>query len=213
MPLPLTAEGAEVILQGRVDGQVTLNTLWFQKVGSAIAPSDVQALGIIVGNWWTSSIAPLISNRWQAETVHAQDQSVGFGAVFEASLGPVPGGVDEEPTPNNVAAVVSFSGGSAARFSRGRNFVPALPNSLVDINTIDSSLINDLVNAYKQLLPGQSFDPTPFVWCVVSHFSGIDPVTGDPIPRGAGLVTVITSVVMKTPFVRSMRTREVGKGK
>lgn len=211
MPPVLTADTMEVICQGRVDNQVTLNTLWFQKVGGAITPGDVQAVTVAVGGWFSGILAPLLSEDWHTETVKGQDWSVGAGAVFEGSVTGV-GGVGSEAAPNNVAAVVSFSGGSSGRFARGRNFVPALPNSLIVLNTIDTALIDDLVGGYAQLLPSGSVDLSGFAWVVNSRFFGVD-VDGKPIPRAAGLTTQISSVVMKTPFVKSMRTREVGKGK
>lgn len=212
MPVVLTADTMEVILQGRVDAQITLNTLWFQKVGGAITPSDVSAVTTALGNWFTGTVAPLLSENWAAETVHGQDWSVGAGAVAEFSLGSVAGGVASEAAPNNVAACISFSGGSAGRFARGRNYIPALPNALVTLNTLDAGFMTDLNNAYLDLTPGGAVDLSGFVWVVNSRFSGVD-ANGKPIPRGAGLTTAVSNVVFKTPFVRSMRTREVGKGK
>lgn len=212
MAVVLTADTMEVIIQGRVDQQITLNTLWFQKAGGAITPSDVVAVTTAVGNWFSGTLAPLLSQDWAAETVHGQDWSVGAGAVAEFSVGPTVGGVGSEAAPNNVAACLSFSGGSAGRFARGRNYIPALPNALVTLNTLDNGFMNDLLTAYGQLLPAGAVDLSGFVWVVNSRFSGVD-VDGKPIPRGAGLTTQISNVVFKTPFVRSMRTREVGKGK
>ena len=206
MPLPLTANTAKVTLQGRVDGQETINTLWFEKAGGAITPPDIQSLAVQVAAWYETVLAPLLCDAWQAEVITAQDQSVGLGALTHMSMGRTPGGVGSEPAPNNVAACVSFRTLSAGRGFRGRNFVPAIPNAEITINTLSSGFIASIINAYNGILAGGSYDPSPFVWVVVSHFL-------NGVPRGAGLATIVVNPVFTTPYVRSMRTREVGKGK
>lgn len=206
MPLPLTAGTVKVTLQGRTDGQVTINTLWFTKSGGAVTPSDVNAVATAVGNWYAGTVAPLLADSWSAEIVQAQDMSVGFGAVAQFSLGPTPGGVATEQSPNNVACCVSLRTGSAGRGFRGRNYVPAIPNAAIDINTLDPTFIASIITAYNDLLPGGAVDLGGFTLSVVSHYL-------NNVLRGAGLSTPVTSVVLTVPYVRSMRTREVGKGK
>ena len=198
-PVP---NAAQVTIAGKQDAQLTINDLYFEASG-AITGLGLTKLATNVANWVTTSLAPLLSHDWAASAVRAIDLSSATGLAGEASLSTV-GGVATEAAPNNVAACVSLRTAQRGRSGRGRNFVPGIPNAVVTLNTLDPTFIDDLVNAYLTLVGAGSFTPGWELVVVSRQTAGALRPTGISIP--------VTNVIMTTPYVRSMRSREVGHG-
>lgn len=196
------SETVHVTVEGSVDAQLTINNLYFQN-SAAVTPVNMAALALGVQNWVGGSFAPLLSRDWSSTRVTVTDLSAVNSFVLDVPEVDV-GGVDIEAAPNNVAACVSFRTGMGGRSSRGRNFVPAIPNSVITLNTLDEVFIGDLLAAYLELVGAGSF-VAGWQWCVVSFVSA-------GVPRGAGLVQPVTTALMTTNKVKSMRSREVGHG-
>jgi len=187
---------------GRVDGQVTINDVYFQAAG-AITVAGVQALTNAVAGWFGAVLAPLLSDDWSTERVIGTDLTTATGYRFESAAVSI-GGVSGEANPNNVAAVVSFRTDQRGRSSRGRNFVPGIPGGAVTLNTLDPAFISDLVDAYLLLMgPGTFLAGWEMV--VVSRFTG-------GAARVSGLAIPVTNILMVGNSVRSMRSREIGHG-
>lgn len=188
---------------GTVDGQITINDLYFQISGGGITPVNLDAITGAVATWFTGFLAPLLSDDWSAQRVVGTDLTTAVGPRVDVGAA-APGGVAGEANPNNVAACVSFRTGSRGRSGRGRNYVPGVPGSVVTLNTMDSAFMVDLINAYQQLMGAGTFLPG-WQWVVVSRVTG-------GVPRAAGLALPVTGVVMVGDSVRSMRSREIGHG-
>lgn len=156
-----------------------------------------------VGTWFASELAPLLSDDWSAQRVIGVDLTTATGPRVDVGSA-TPGGISGEANPNNVAAVVSFRTNSRGRSGRGRNYVPAIPGSLVTLNTIDPALIASLIGAYSLLMGPGTFE-AGWEWVVLSRETG-------GVPRANGLALPITGVVMVSDQVRSMRSRSVGHG-
>ncbi len=202
MPFQAAPEIAQVTVHGMVDGQVTINDLYFFSSGG-INLTNLATLVTGVANFLTSDYAPLLSDDWTAVKVRGVDLTTQTGPTFELPNSSV-GGVAGEANPNNVAACVSFRTAQRGRSARGRNFVPAVPGSMVTLNTIDSTWISDLLTAYSTMIGAGTF-VTGWQWSVLSRvFEGS--------PRPVGIAIPISSVLMVTNTVRSMRSREVGHG-
>lgn len=189
-------------LFGRVDGQVTINDLYFQASG-AVTPTNMNSLAIAVAGWFGGNLAPLLSDDWSSERVIATDLTTATGFRTEQAAVTI-GGVTGEANPNNVAACVSFRTDQRGRSARGRNFVPGIPGAAVTLNTLDPAFITDLLDAYLLLMGAGSF-LAGWEMVVVSRFTA-------GAARVSGLAIPVTNILMVGNSVRSMRSREIGHG-
>jgi len=77
-------------------------------------------------------------------------------------------------------------------------------------NEVESTFASDLTSAYIQRR--EDLDSGDFTWVVVSRFSGVDPDTGKPIPREAGVATPVLAPLVTDLTVDSQRRRLPGRG-
>ena len=199
-PVPNVAQCQMV---GTVDGQVTINDIFFEISGGGITSANLGTLAGAVALWFSSTLAPLLSDDWSAQRVIATDLTTATGPRVDVGAA-APGGVSGEAVPNNVAACVSFRSGSRGRSARGRNYVPGIPGTLVTLNTLDPTFINDLVTAYQGLMGAGTF-LAGWQWVIVSR------VTAGAL-RPTGVALPVLNVLMVGDSVRSMRSREIGHG-
>jgi len=199
-PVPNVAQCQMV---GTVDGQVTINDIFFEISGGGITSANLGTLAGAVALWFSSTLAPLLSDDWSAQRVIATDLTTSTGPRVDVGAA-APGGVSGEAVPNNVAACVSFRSGSRGRSARGRNYVPGIPGTLVTLNTLDPTFINDLVTAYQGLMGAGTF-LAGWQWVIVSR------VTAGAL-RPTGVALPVLNVLMVGDSVRSMRSREIGHG-
>jgi len=190
--------------------QLVENTLWFE-FGSAPDAADLTALLEAVESWWVSEVKPLTSSRVGVREFVATDMSSQTGPV--ASLAGTildVGSNTPNAMPLGTTLTVSFRTALRGRSFRGRNYIVGLTEDQVDGNAVEAGVATSWSDAYSQL-------PVPtlaagWTWGVVSRFSGIDPATGDPIPRAEGIFTPITAVVVVDDFIDSQRRRLSGRG-
>jgi hypothetical protein len=192
----------QTTIEGRVDGQLTVNDLFWFATG-AITSSTIASLVNILASWVVGSYAPLLSRDWTASRIRGFDLSTPIGAQNEIGV-IATGGVDVEAAPNNVAACVSIRTAQRGRSGRGRNFVPAIPNSIITLNTLDPAWMTDMLNAYNGLVGAGSF-VAGYEWVVLSRVTG-------GVPRASGIGIPVTQAVFVGNSVRSMRSREIGHG-
>jgi len=200
IPVPNTALARIV---GTVDGQLTINTLYFEISGGGISAVNIQDLAVAVDGWAATQLAPLLSEDW----VYVRTETVDLTALnsFQGvAANGTPGGQEGEAVPNNVAACVSFNTGVAGRSFRGRNYVPGTPNSVVVLNTIDGAFRANVLVAYAQLIGAGTF-LAGWQWVVASRFTA-------NAPRVSGVTTPVLSTAFRSPYVKSMRSRLVGHG-
>jgi hypothetical protein len=204
------ANVAHITLEGVVDRQQTINDLYFEVSGGGITPTNLLNITSAAAIWFQIQLSPFLSDNWAALRARGRDLTSAGSFIAEANAS-APGGVANEAAPNNVAACIKLASAVAGRSFRGRNYVPAVPNSEITLNTMSPSFISNVENAYNQLVgPGVFLAGWQLV--VVSRFTGGSP--GVPsVPRVSGVVTPVTLAVFVNPFVKSMRSREVGHGK
>lgn len=194
---------AHITVEGRQDRQLTIYDLDWEISGGGITPTNLATLVNAVASWATTALAPQVSQDWTFERVRGRDLTTVNGAVFESGTATV-GGVDDESAPNNVAMCLSKRTGFSGRSFRGRVYVCGIPNDNITLNTIDTAYIDNLLLVFNQLVGAGSFT-AGWELCVLSRQTGgVLRPTGVPSP-----VVQFTSV---TPFVKSMRSREVGHG-
>jgi hypothetical protein len=194
---------AQVRLIGSVDRQETVNDLYFAITGGSIDSSNLAVLTAAVAFWWQDTLIPVLSDDWTGVLVEAVDLTSQFGASASAAT-PAPGGASGEANPNNVAMCVSFRTGLRGRSFRGRNYVPGIPGAVVTLNTLDAGFILSVLGAYNALV-GPGLFLAGWQWVVLSRR-----IAGSLRAEGVG--TPVTAAISVTDSVRSMRTREVGKG-
>jgi len=211
MPFIPVPNVAQLRFEGTIDGQQTINDLFFRN-GGGIFVLDLADLVTTLNDWFNFSFATGLSEDWSTVAVHGRDLTTEAGAVYDFSATPNTGGVTGEAAPNNVAACISFRTGTAGRSYRGRNYIPAVPNSAITLNTMSAPFMADMIAAYSQLLVGGAALPVGWEWVVVSRYSGTD-VNGDPVPRATGTATLVPNVLFTNNTVDSRRRRLPGRGK
>lgn len=194
---------ALVRVNGRIDGQKTINTLYWQVSGSGIDQVNLTALADAVDGWASSALVSPLSDDWSYESVDAIDLSVPNSFQVTRSSA-APGESSSEAAPNNVAACISFQTVFSGRSFRGRNYIPGIPNDQINLNTMENAFMASLITIYDDLIGAGTF-LAGWQWGVVSRQTG-------GVARAEGLFSPITSVVFRTPYVRSMRSREIGHG-
>lgn len=203
MPFQAVPNVAQCTVQGSVDAQLTINDLYFEISGGGITPFNLGNLVASVDNWANATLAPLLSDDWSYTKTRGVDLTTNFGPVAEQAT-PTVGGTAGEAAPNNVAACVSLRTANRGRSGHGRNFVPAIPNSLITLNTLDTGFVSAILNAYNTLVGGGTFLAG---WQLVIVSRRLDGSA-----RPTGLAIPVTEATMTTPYVKSMRSREVGHG-
>lgn len=211
MPFVPAAECVGVKLEGVIDGQQTINDLYFRLPGGFIL-TDIQSLTTNLVDWFNLALTPNLSEDWTSVAVHSRGLNVPEGFIVDTSTGSVVGGATIEAAPNNVAACISFRTGFAGRSFRGRNYVPGIPNDQVNLNTLEPDWMLAVKAAYDLLLPAGTALPGGWEWVIVSRFSGVD-VNGNPIPRTVATVTLVVSTLFTNAIVDSQRRRLPGRGK
>lgn len=203
MPFQAVPNVALVTVNGRVDGQETINDHHFEITGGSITSINLAELVAAMAAWAIGTLAPLLSDDWALERLVGVDLTTATGPRRETSA-PQVGGVSGEANPNNVAACVSLRTDGRGRSFRGRNYVPGIPGSVVTLNTLDSGFIASLTTAYFDLVgPGTFLAGWQYV--IVSRITA-------GAPRAEGLAIPVTDITMVGNSVRSMRSREVGQG-
>jgi len=207
VPVPNVLEVDPLYLQ---DGQRVENTLYFEK-SSGWSPSDITDWLSQVNDLITDQLMPFLANSIQFIELIARllDTASSIGATVPITP-VVTGGVGGGSAPNSVSYAISFKTGLTGRSFRGRNYVPGLPSALISGNTVDAGWRGNIIGFYLALQEAAATNGTP--WVVVSRFSGVDPVTGDPIPRATGVTTPIITVSTFDMTVDNQRRRLPGRG-
>lgn len=210
MPFVPVLNTALVEVRVLANGQKCENTLWFERA-TAYDEAVLTGLAEAVADWWVTECAPTISSGVQLVEVVATDQTTATGLqVSFAPVSPTFGGSTANIMPNNVTMAVSFRTALRGRSFRGRNYVVGFTEDQVAGNSFVATLDATWQANYAALIAVA--DGAGTAWVVASRFSGVDPVTGAPIPRAAGVTTPITNVVVVDSFVDSARRRLTGRG-
>lgn len=212
MPFIPVPDTAEVVISYSDVGELAQNTLYFTQAGGWTTGA-LLTLAEAIDGWVEGSLLPLLSSSLALTTIVATDIENEFGAQAGVSSTAV-GGVGTEQAPNAIAACISFRTGTRGRSFRGRNYIPGIPNAAIDVNILNGTFLLDVQAAYETLLPGGGVFPGGVpLWTVVSRYSGVDGITGKPIPRVAGITSQITEVRFTDNVVDTQRRRGPGRGR
>jgi hypothetical protein len=208
VPVPDTVE-AEIRMT--LDGQKIENTLYFYAAaGPDIA--NVSQLASDLEGWWTLNCAPLLPLDVALREIVITDLSSNTGLQYTSALAdPVFGTLGQPALPNNVSLAVSFRSAIRGRSYRGRNYVAALTEGQVVNSHVTEDVAAAWATAYNAIITDVLAFPSPYVWVVVSRFSGVD-ADGKPVPRSVGNAEPIVSALVTDTTVDSMRRRLPGRG-
>lgn len=191
-------------VRGTYLGEQVENTLYFRSA-SPLTPDAPGLVAAGVSIWWQATVLPLLSASYQFREVYAVDLTTASSPTGTAvPLAAAPGGASGDPLPGNVALCVSFRTAARGRSFRGRNFVCGLVEPNVSGNTITTAWAEGIANAYEQLLIPDEFVNVP--WVVLSRYSNNQ-------PRGTGITTPVTNVLVVDYTVDSQRRRLPGRGR
>lgn len=162
VPFP---DGYQAHIVYSLDGKNVENRLWFFDRFGAAGTTEYQQLSDGIAAWHTANILPFLSSDIELVFVRvdawASDPPV-FAAATPVLLN---GGVAEQSHTSNVAASVRFVWPSDFRSERkNKNFVPGLPLSAVDLNTITATYKDILFEAYAALIDAAPTWSTGNIW-------------------------------------------------
>lgn len=204
------ANTAEAEVRMLLDAQHVENTLYFE-YGAPPDASQLLSLGNGLISWWTTNMAPLTPASTVLSEVVCTDLTTPTGPQATAvPLASTPGTMGTTVLPSNDSFTISFRTALRGRSYRGRNYIVGLGASQVAGNNMVLGYADAFVTAYEALFALATAEGC--TWVVVSRYSGVDPVTKKPIPRAAGVVTPITTVLYVDLVVDSQRRRLPGRG-
>lgn len=190
VPFP---NAAQVELLYVLDGQVVENRLWFWNAAGTPGTADLVGLADGVYDWHTTYVLPYLSDQLQLATVVATDWSTPGNVGEVTTRPPINGGVAENPHSANVAVVVGFRWpNNRPGLKRNKHYVPGVPLSQVDINTVTPAFQDLMFEAYAALIDlARVFYPGDYwYWVVASAWLAYTPrsemVFGQcigPVPR------------------------------
>jgi hypothetical protein len=198
-----TPNAVRATLLGKVDSQDAFMTLWF--LGSSPAGiSDLTTLGDFIIDWAASELIPLLSNGYTLDAVNCVAQDTNFAPSVTVSTGlPLAGSVNSPTQAPQVAGVVTFRTANRGRTSRGRNYIPGIPESgLSSPGNMSVGTIAAIKAAYG-LLNGY-VSPAGYVHVVVSHYHNNE-------ARSVGFPQAVLTYTMDQPL-DTQRRRSVGRG-
>jgi|SRR5215216_734485 len=194
---------ARASIEGIQDNQQIINTLYFLKLSPPINIFAIADLAIALDLWFSGAILPTLSESYFYSQVICRDLTSEFAVTGSSNVNQGTGGNPSEPAPNNVAGCISFRTGFVGRSFRGRNYVPGIPNDMLNKNTLDSDFTDAIVSGYTDLITAAN--AAGWVWVVCSF-------QANGAPRAAGLPTAVSSAMFVDQTVDSQRRRLPGRG-
>jgi hypothetical protein len=168
------AAGAQVEAVFTLGGQFVENTFWFTYDNPPYTITELQGLRDGFYAWHLARIMPLLSQDIELHHVTATSwfSSLHFGAFTTDP--PVPGGRAVESLSANVALVIPFKWALGVREKQNKNYLPGIPENVVNLNTIDATYNDEVFEAYVSLVDdARDFPPSrSWHWVVRSSFDG-----------------------------------------
>lgn len=200
-----TPDVASVQLRYTQSGQMTENTLYFQRSG-AITPTLLEELAEAVFDWWVANLQAVQGAHVTLREVYAVDLTSATSPTATYAETPNPAGsYTGTPLPNNVTLAVSFRTVGRGRSSRGRNYAVGLTETALSSTlgqTVQSTYATALVDGYRALAAAI---PAGWSHVIVSFWE-------DGVARSEGLPIPVTSILITDFTIDSQRRRLPGRG-
>lgn len=199
--VPLT-DGAQVIIPYVFsDGTPVSVRLWFIRRSGSVTTTTLQDLANGVQSWHNAEVLPFLSQDITQQIVFAIDwTSSGNTGVFATSSGSF-GGVAFPSESAIVAALIRFQSVQPPRNFYNWNYLPGVPSSELDLNTLRGTWRNHIRNAYIDLIDlAPVFGPFPaWRWVCTSQEENGSPRSDQ--------LALATSRIFVRPIVAPRRRR------
>lgn len=188
-----------------LDGQIVENRLWFWTDAPTVTFTDVQGLADGVLAWHAAYIYPWLSSDVTIVDVEVRDWSVSTTPIIAVATAGYTGGYPGESHSANVALSVRFRWPINDRDRKqNKNYVPAIPVDLVDLNTPHADLQDGMFEAYAALIDAaRTFSPGDFwYWVVASAYL-------DGAPRSEMYFNVCIGPVARSQIILGQRRKRL----
>lgn len=191
-----TDDCALAIIEYVFDGQQFTNGLWFTKDSFTLA--DQTNLADAVDAETASELLPAFSDDVTYLKTTVYDQRSETAPVVINNDGTGPGSAATEPTPINVAMVLTLYTASRGRTARGRLYVSGFSENAITDGEFTQAMA-DIVVAWGNALDAAA-DAIGWTWSVVSKQVG-------GVPRASGLARPVTTIEVRDLKVGTQRRR------
>lgn len=195
-----------VEMRFRAFGQRIENTLWMKHQDSSDWTHDTaeQVADALLGNF--SALGDIcFCPDVVLHEIQVTDMTTATSPAWIFPAGDLAGVHSGNSLPLNATLAISFRTAGRGRSSRGRNYVPALPEDEVIGNTVDNDYLTLIQDYYVGIASAIDGIDSPAALVVVSRMSGGE-------PRETALVQPITSITVTDGYVDSQRRRLTGRG-
>lgn len=185
------------------------NTLYFL---FAAPPTDAELTSLAgdLATWWITNMAPELVDDIALDMIKMTSLQTATANFQEFTDGlPQSGGDAGDPLPPQDAMVVTIKTTTRGRSYRGRNYIVGLPEDTQSGGEWSVGIMGAIEGAYAELVAVATANNVD--WVVVSRYSGVNPVTGQPIPRVTGITTPVSSFAAR-PIVATQTRRKLGRG-
>jgi len=189
---------AEITINCTVDGRPVQNT-WTALFPGAYSQTDLDNLAELVDGYVAEAWLPVWSTATEYINTHVRGltASIDLESTNDSSHGA--GSADSDPTPNQVAFVISKETGHTGRSARGRIYIFGLGmNNLTDSRTISTASANGLLSVVAAM--GAAINGGGWTSVVLSRqHGGVRPTDATTLP--------ITEYTYKTLALATQRRR------
>lgn len=172
--VPLT-DGAQVEVVSVLGGIVVTNRLWFTTDDPPITQTSLDGLAVGVYSWYILRVLPFLSVDLQLAAIVAKDWTSDPPPFISVAGPPINGGDTDEAHSANVAVVAPFRWPlNFSKLKRNKNYVPGIPKSAVDVNTVTETFSGNIFEGYAALIDAaRLFSPLlTWRWRVTSAWEG-----------------------------------------
>lgn len=202
VPVP---SGVQAIIYYSYATIVISNRLWFTNDVSDL--SSLAQVGLVEGllEWHTTYILPYLSVDITLIRVQAtvwESEPVPGPTYIDVAL---TGGIDSPGLSANVAVVVPFRWPLGSRERRNKHFIPGIPDSEVDLNTVSDAFSDAMFEAYSALVDDARdwYPGSTWRWRVASAFDG-------GAPRSEQFVRSAQGASFRRPYKLGQRRKRLG---
>lgn len=171
----------------------------YHEFDGAHTPASMANVAQQLGTLYTNTILEQLAagvNYEECVVYSMSSESAPQGAW--SAPDPSPGGISSQSIARGSAAVVTLRTANRGRSSRGRSYLPGMPESDVTDGVMTGPYTASLETAYNNYRTGAAALDMALV--VYSQFTG-------GAPRSVGLAQLVTSVEIRSSIVGSQRRR------
>jgi len=170
-PFVPLADGAQAEVRFNFGLGILETRLWFIRRSGSVTLTTLGDLAEGLKSWHAAQVMPLLSHDIELRNVRTQDWTTSGGVIYITSQTGPNGGDPSHSHSANVAILVRFRSVQPPRNFFNWNFIPGAPKVAVDLNTVDSTFLDGISDAYINLIDMAAvFGPFPaWRWVITSR--------------------------------------------